>query len=223
MTHGCPWQIEKQKLIANKWHSAIAIHLAALPIPPEGWAGHLALSVVLPALYLGNQAGFLPMKWAFYGCYGVFFQSKLKKINEKWEWSPTKRTDAAAASRRISTWWLPAHFPVWMRRMWLGDRGLAFGASAFSAAALATLAFSRGFGFAKSWNPMAAFAARRKFEQVSSHRIIEFKMFRTCLSLVIPCTTQGWYHNPRPGSARTESLLGSIQISAVNPRSKFHT
>jgi len=60
MAHGCPWQTEKQKLIANKWHSAIAIHLAALPIPPERWALP-ALSAVLPALYLGNQAGFLPM------------------------------------------------------------------------------------------------------------------------------------------------------------------
>ena len=73
MTHGCPWQIEKQKLIANKWHSAIAIHLAALPIPPEGWAGHLALSVVLPALYLGNQAGFLPINERSMGATGCFF------------------------------------------------------------------------------------------------------------------------------------------------------
>lgn len=78
MAHGCPWQIEKQKLIANKWHSAIAIHLAALPIPPERWA--FALSAVLPALYLGNQAGFLPMKCKFYGCYCVFsIQTKENK------------------------------------------------------------------------------------------------------------------------------------------------
>lgn len=123
----------------------------------SSWALGFTCTFCCAARSLPGKSSRLFTHDKFYGCYCVF-QSKLKKINEKWDWSRTKRTDAAAASRRISTWWLPAHFPVWMRRMWLGDRGLAFGASAFSAAALATLAFSRGFGFAKSWNPMAACA-----------------------------------------------------------------